>query len=777
MHVKGHQVKFIYLFAFIIVFSCASANAERTILRKDLEDKMRGMWLGQLIGNYAGRSTEGHYQSNPNPEPNAPWILKADPDGWGADDDTDIEYIAMHILEANGLDCNSQTIARQWQKHITSSGIYISNKQAWYLMGDDYVPPLTGCRTYNEHWYSIDSQITTEVLGAISPGLVQAALDLTKKFATVSNEGFPVHAAQFYAVIYANAFFEPNVVTLINQGLEAIPNTSRTHNVITDALNWYLEDVNDGDPNWRQSRQKLYDYYMGAYDNGRYYYWIESTINTGATTLAILYGQGDYKETVQIGVLAGWDNDCNPATAGGLIGIINGYSGLPGDLTDPNICGNNYKNVYRPYLPDPNQYVPQYDTITNIAFRMADLAEENILEPNNYLDPNNCGYITNPDDPNTKTYHLPTPKQIVPEAEKQDPNGPYELVYQALDAGIQVTTSASVEYHITTEDRRNLDSIIDGIVDNSYNGHKAYYSYLSDPILRPQKNWYQLNFSEPVKFETLSFYEGDLIWQEGNTYCKYDTSRGGFFTDLTVEILRDGKFIQPANLQMSEPLARCKIYQIITFTFSPTVGDAVRIIGTPGGTQQCTTIMELEATGNTDPGLYVASVRINDGQLQRSTLADVNVVFNRDVTIAPNDIELTGTTNGTVIDADQIDFAYSSSSYRLRLKFDMDDDEIFTDSLPDDTYQLKLNCSKIKDGSNNYLLDDDKDPSDDFYTIEFHRLFGDADGSAGVDFWDFSFLALQWLDSPGQTGLDYNKNNNINSIDLGAFTANWLCEF
>ena len=89
----------------------------------------------------------------------------------------------------------------------------------------------------------------------------------------------------------------------------------------------------------------LYDNYQGVNSHGRYYYWIESTVNVGATALAILYGQGDFKETVQIGVLAGWDCDCNPAHAGGLIGIINGYSGLPTDLTDPNICGDVYKNV------------------------------------------------------------------------------------------------------------------------------------------------------------------------------------------------------------------------------------------------------------------------------------------------------------------------------------------------------------------------------------------------------------------------------------------------
>jgi hypothetical protein len=207
---KKSEVLFVSLL--IAASLCLQVNGEKTILTDDLNDKMRGMWLGQLIGNMAGRNTEGHFAgSYPNPDPNVPWIIKTI---WDADDDTDIEYIAIHILETDDFDCNSQQIADQWNTHITTSGagIYIANRQAWYLMGDGFLPPNTGSRTYNQHWYSIDSQITTETLGAISPGLPQSAIDLTARFARVTNTGFPTHAAQLYAAIYANAFFEPNVV-------------------------------------------------------------------------------------------------------------------------------------------------------------------------------------------------------------------------------------------------------------------------------------------------------------------------------------------------------------------------------------------------------------------------------------------------------------------------------------------------------------------------------------------------------------------------------------
>jgi len=736
-----HNKAGILFFSLLTLLSLQlQAKAERTISADELFDKMRGMWLGQLIGNYAGRETEGDYQTSPNPDPCVPWVIKQT---WDADDDTDIEYIALHTIETDGFDCNSQEIADQWLTHITSSGIYIANRQAWYMIGDGYLPPETGSQTYNQHWYSIDSQITTEVLGAVSPGLVQPAIDLAGKFASIS---------------YANAFFEPNVITLVTEGLNAIPTTSRTHQVITDVLNWYLEDANDDILDWRATRYELYNKYQGADSYGRYYNWPESTINTGATVLAMLYGRNDFKDTVQIGVLAGWDCDCNPATAGGLIGIIDGFSNLPSDLTDPNICGDVYKNVYRPFLPDPNLYLPQYDTITNIASRLVALAEQNILD--------NGGYITGSGP--AKTYHIPDANTIIPEPEKPDPNGPAGLVADALAAGIIVTPTAAVQRY-NTSDRGNLYSIIDGITDNSYNGHKAYYSFTSNPDARPTKDWYQLNFSQPVKYNSITFYEGDVVWNGINTYYRDDNAKGGFFNNLTVEILRDGSYIEPANLQATAALDRFKMYQAITFDFAPTVGEAIRIIGTPGGTQNFTTILELQAQGNIDPGLYVESVRIADGQAQRSNVDKIEIGFNRHATVAKDDIRLAGTTNGIIIDMNEFAFNYDTYMQQLTLSL--------PSSLPDDTYDLQLDCAVIIDANGLSLLDEDQNPEDGFYTIKFHRLFGDTDGSASVNFKDLSVLASHWLGTEADTGLDSNADNTLNFSDLAAFSENWLLGF
>jgi len=742
--------------------SVQTVRGERVISATELFDKAQGFWIGQLIGNAAGRSTEGQYRiGETNPNESVPWVLKQQ---WDADDDTDIEYMAIHILETDGFDCSPEALRQQWLHHIASQGIYIANRQAWFLLAAGYLPPATGSRAYNEHWYSIDSQITTEVLGVVCPGMVQQAIDLTGKFAHISNEGFPVHAAQLYAAMNAVAFFETDINVIVAEGLKAIPSTSRTHQVVQDVLRWYQEDAVDGQLNWRSTRRKLYDHYQGEHSHGRHYNWLESTVNTGATVLALLYGQGDFEQTVQIAVLAGWDCDCNPATAGGIVGIMKGYSGLPTDLTDPSVCGDTYVNVFRPFLPDENVGLPQYDSISNIAMRIVELAGQNVLI--------NGGYFTG--EGPSKVYHVPSPQgDLITDPEKPDPTGPCGLVRDAIDAGLTVDVSAAVEYRNPNDDRQNLEGIIDGIKDNAYNGHKAYSSYTSAQV-RPERDWYQISVSQPVLFDGLVFYEGDIIWDRINDYYREENARGGFFEDITVEVLKNGHYVIPANLVMDTPLDPYKMYQVITFSFSPTVGSAIRVIGKAGGSMQYTTIMELEALGSLDTGLYIEAVIIEDGQAQRSNVCKIEIAFSEHVSIASDAFHIVDHMEEVVFGEEGVLCVYDEALHRAVLTFDTDSDGEFSDSLPDGTYELRLDCSKIVNEAGRELLDEDWDPHDGFYSVAFHRLFGDVDGSAQIDLRDFAVLCSVWYSGSDVTGLDTDKDGRVLMPELVAFGKNWL---
>jgi hypothetical protein len=551
------------------------APAQRTLSRAAYLDKLHGEWFGELIGNHTGRPFEGYYTTRePAPDSAFAWVVKtSSADPWTGDDDTAFEYLYLHTLETCGLEPTPVQIQTQWTDHVLLNGIYIANRQAWFLMSHGFNVPDTGSYRYNINAFAIDSQITTESLGAVSPGLRQWAIDAVGRFGGVTNSGYSLHAAQYYAAMYATAAVESNVDTIVQKGQECIPRTSRSWQVVQDVRDWYAADCQDGALDWRETRRKLYDYYVGVYSFGRYRFWIESTINLGITTMAILYGQGDFERTVRIAVLSGFDADCNGATAGGLIGMVNGYSALPAELTGPATDG--YKLLYLRGLPLD-------ETITDIAARMCAVGEQVIAASGGSVAGDTCV--------------LPADDTVTPQPEKPDPPGPTGLVGAVRAAGA-VTTDASVARRNPLLDRENLDSIIDGITDVTYNGHVPYYTYDGVVTQPPGGDYYQLNFSRRVRFDGLTYYEGDVLMANGNNDPRTTLPRGGYFADLTAEVHTDQGWVQTQHVTLSEPLDPYACFQVIDIGFDPVWGDGVRIRGTAGGAEQFTSIVELVARG------------------------------------------------------------------------------------------------------------------------------------------------------------------------------------
>jgi hypothetical protein len=56
---------------------------------------------------------------------------------------------------------------------------------------------------------------------------------------------------------------------------------------------------------------------------------IDAKINAAYVVLGLLYGKGDYGKTLEIATRCGQDSDCNPASAGGILGAVIGYSDIP----------------------------------------------------------------------------------------------------------------------------------------------------------------------------------------------------------------------------------------------------------------------------------------------------------------------------------------------------------------------------------------------------------------------------------------------------------------
>ena len=99
---------------------------------------------------------------------------------------------------------------------------------------------------------------------------------------------------------------------------------------------------------WEQARDDIYVRYQVKQQDG---YDITSRnmvcngcfaagINFAASIVSLLYGEGDYEETVKIAVLAGWDSDNPAATWGGLLGFMLGKDEVE------NVFGRQFSNRF-----------------------------------------------------------------------------------------------------------------------------------------------------------------------------------------------------------------------------------------------------------------------------------------------------------------------------------------------------------------------------------------------------------------------------------------------
>ena len=56
---------------------------------------------------------------------------------------------------------------------------------------------------------------------------------------------------------------------------------------------------------------------------------IDAKLNGAYIVLGLLYGNGDFGQTIEIATRSGQDSDCNPASAGGILGVLLGYDKIP----------------------------------------------------------------------------------------------------------------------------------------------------------------------------------------------------------------------------------------------------------------------------------------------------------------------------------------------------------------------------------------------------------------------------------------------------------------
>jgi len=349
-----------------LLFAALSLHAAGPVVSlpaAQVEDKIRGGLLGQVLGDLNGLVHENKYILEPG---KVEHYVPALPDGAWTDDDTDIEWIYLVDMErSKSLLLPPARIAELWKRHINRR-IWCSHKYLRQLLDIGIEPPLTGSVHVNP-WagFNLSGQFVSESWGLISPGMPQTAARTSVHYIHTSVDLEPIQSAQMFSAMIATAFVTKDMDRILDAGAAAVDPKSEMRRIMTDVRRWHSENPAD----WKATR-KLIQMTYSIHPDRVYQPDMNGVKLNGACTIAaLLYGGGDFVETMKHAFNFGWDADNNAATSGTVVGVIKGYKWM----TDHGWkIQDKFKNTSRDELPD--------ESMTRYADRLITLARMNVHE-------------------------------------------------------------------------------------------------------------------------------------------------------------------------------------------------------------------------------------------------------------------------------------------------------------------------------------------------------------------------------------------------------------
>lgn len=351
------------------------------ILDKDvLYERIHGAWLGRCIGCLLGKPVEGwprreieNYlkatssyplqdylpyapdKINNNEytfHPSAKEATRGNISYMARDDDLDYTILNLKLVQENGLEFTTEDVAQEWLSNLPYQMVYTAERQTYSNLVRGLKPPTTATyRNPFREW--IGAQIRADLFGYIAPGNPKLAACLAYKDARLSHTKNGIYGEMFVAVAISAALVSDDLEKIIDAGLSQVPEKSRLAEVVENVMLWSRKERS-----WEKVWEKANERYGG-------YHFVHTLPNLAFVLIGLLWGELDFRKTVSIAVMCGYDTDCNGATAGSILGALQGIKGIPEEMSKP--LNNRVKSI-----------VPGYSDmrISDLAKRTFELAKK-----------------------------------------------------------------------------------------------------------------------------------------------------------------------------------------------------------------------------------------------------------------------------------------------------------------------------------------------------------------------------------------------------------------
>ena len=302
-------------------------------LKKEWIEKIYAGWLAKIIGIRLGAPVEGWTSEQIKNVYGALDYYPVAYRRFAADDDSNGPLFFLRALEdsmAKGKEMTADDVGEALLNYAPYEhgffwwgGYGCSTEHTAYLNLRQGIPaPESGSMAQNGCTMAeqIGGQIFIDTWGLVAPGNPSLAAQLAEKAASVTHDGNGIYGGIFIAVCISWAFVEKDIHAILEKGLSFIPAECAYAKLVREIVNFHEEHPG----NWEDCFAYIHDNH--GYD--RYPGNCHILPNIAVMILALLYGKGDFSDTITICNRCGWDTDCNVGNVATIMGVRGGLEAI-----------------------------------------------------------------------------------------------------------------------------------------------------------------------------------------------------------------------------------------------------------------------------------------------------------------------------------------------------------------------------------------------------------------------------------------------------------------
>jgi hypothetical protein len=287
-----------------------------TLTHAEYLDRVQAIWTAQMIGQMTGVRFE-HRQASALPLT----PLTHFPGYAPVDDDYYYEMVAIRAFEKYGTSLTVEQLGQQWLEN--NAGSWGSSEQALLMLKRGVKAPDTGNPRFNKLWWTIGPQFSSDVYGALAPGMPNVAAQLARQLGHINGYAEGTDGAVFVAGMISIAFADNDPHAVVRKAAALIHPDSPYRKCLDMVI--AMADLGKSPEEIFRAVDERWGFVYPATNN--------AVVNGGLVAASVWFGEGDFQKTLQLAVHAAdfADTDCNAANAESVVAAMHGMKSLPAD--------------------------------------------------------------------------------------------------------------------------------------------------------------------------------------------------------------------------------------------------------------------------------------------------------------------------------------------------------------------------------------------------------------------------------------------------------------